>query len=102
MNGATFRGGILLILLLTLGGCVSAPVQEMSDARQAIRAAKAVGADALAPAKLSRAESFLDKAVIELESGTFQQARQDALSAWQWAVDARVSAVAARDAARIR
>ena len=51
------------IALILISGCVTAPpIQEMSDARQAIAAAKEAGAEQHAAATLSQAELMLDTA----------------------------------------
>jgi hypothetical protein len=88
-----FRG----LLLATLGGaaaaCVNAPVQEMSNARQAIRAARDAGADRLAPQKLSEAQAFLERAEVSLQNRSYRDARRNA-------VEARGRASEALDAVR--
>ena len=68
--------------------CVTAPVQEMSDARQAIHAAVDAGADRLAPEDLAAARRYLDAAERKLESRSFASARSDALLAKTKAVAA--------------
>jgi hypothetical protein len=75
-----------------LAACVSAPVQEMSDARQAIHSAEAVGAAQRSPAALREAQRLLREAQTLLEDGAYDQARQQAL-------DARDEAIKAREAA---
>ena len=82
----------LAILVLALAACATAPVQEMSDARQAIRSAEAVGAAQRSPDSLTAAHRLLRKAQTSLEAGAYDQARQDAL-------DARVQAIKARETA---
>lgn len=76
-----FRG----LLLATLGGavaaCVNAPVQEMSNARQAIRAARDAGADRIAPQKLSEAQAFLERAEVSLQNRSYRDARRNAVAA---------------------
>ena len=67
--------------LLLLFGCVSAPVQEMSDARQAIQAAKEAGAQPNAQANLQKAESLLKEAELALENGEYKKARSTAVEA---------------------
>ncbi|MEM9208926.1 MAG: lipoprotein LipL71, partial [Pseudomonadota bacterium] len=52
-----------LVSLAAGSGCESAPpVQEMSDARQAIAVARDAGAEQIAAAELSEAEALLDSA----------------------------------------
>ncbi|HAS52250.1 MAG TPA: hypothetical protein DCS21_11115 [Gammaproteobacteria bacterium] len=81
------------ILILALTACATAPpVQEMSDARQAIRAAEAVGAAQYAPENLTEAQALLRKAQTDLETGAYETARR-------YALDARVQAIKARQTA---
>ena len=83
MTKAAF--GLALLGLLcgaTIAGCQSsAPVQEMSDARQAIAVARDAGAETNAAAELSEAEALLDSARRNLTERMFTEARADALSA---------------------
>jgi len=81
----------LFIIILT--GCVIAPpVQEMSDARQAIRSAEQAGAADHAQVQLLEARQFLRRAEISLESGAYGDARRFALSARYRAIQAREQA----------
>ena len=50
---------VYFAVLIALISCASAPVQEMSDARQAIQAAKEGGTISDSQANLSKAESLL-------------------------------------------
>ena len=78
--------------LLVLAGCQSAPVQEMSDARQAISVAKKAGAEELAPQDLQTAMDYLDSAESFINERRYDKARRDAVSAKASALDAlRVS-----------
>lgn len=81
------------ILLVALFGLVascqaSAPVQEMSDARQAIAVAKEAGAEEHAVEPLRAAEAYLDSAQRNLSERAFAQARRDALQAKDKALEA--------------
>ena len=90
---AIFLRGALLAVLLTIVGCQTAPVQEMSDARQAIAVAKKAGAADHAAADLKAAEEFLTSAERSLVIRHYSQARDDALHAKSRALDAlKVSA----------
>jgi hypothetical protein len=60
-----------------LSGCSSAPVQEMSDARQAIEAAKQGGTNP----DLHEAESLLKQAQLALEAGNYTVAKEKANAA---------------------
>jgi len=89
--------GILVLLMLasTLSaGCSTAPpVQEMSNARQAVQAAREAGAEQFAAHNLTQAEHLLRRAALGLEQGDYRGARQDALAARQAAAKARVAAL---------
>ncbi len=81
--------GLLIALLLMATGCgTSPPVQEMSDARQAIAAAKEAGAEQSAAEEFRAAEAFLDSAQRKLAERAYAQARRDALEAKTKALDA--------------
>lgn len=64
-----------------LSGCSVAPVQEMSNARQALAAAEQAGAGEYAAESLQRARYLLDSAEEKLARHLFEQARKDANSA---------------------
>jgi hypothetical protein len=82
-----------LFFLAVMEACAIAPVQEMSDARQAIRAAYQVEADKLAPDLMRRARAKLDQAERALGDGAYQDARDAALAAKRHAISARKSAL---------
>lgn len=71
-----------------LAGCASAPVQEMSDARQAIRAAQEAGAEEKAAEPLSEAQIALNRAEGNLNKRFFRAARRNAEEAHRKAVEA--------------
>jgi len=71
-----------------LAGCASAPVQEMSDARQAIRAAQDAGAAQSAAATLTEAQTALNRAEGYLNKRYFSAARRNAEEAHRKAVEA--------------
>jgi hypothetical protein len=69
-------------LALALAGCVtSPPVQEMSDARQAITAAEAANAARLAPESLLDARRFLAEAEQQIQQQAYGPARFNAVRA---------------------
>ena len=74
-----------LLVLITLGtallGCAGAPVQEMSNARQAIKAAREAGAVRVAPAVMSEAQTLLERAELNLQRRAYGDARRDAIAA---------------------
>jgi len=78
--------------LLALTACVTAPVQEMSDARQAIHSAEASGAVQRSPDALLAAQRLLREAQERLEAGAYGEARL-------YALDARDAAIRAREQA---
>jgi len=75
--------------LLAAGACASGPpVQEMSDARQAIAAAREAGAATYADAGLRSAEARLAEAETQLNQRMYWEAKRLALDAKDSAVDA--------------
>lgn len=86
----------VLLLPLAMAGCaVAPPIQEMSDARQAIKAAREADAEHHAAKSLQDAETSMQKATEELESGKYVEARKSAIAAKEEAIRARDSSVAA-------
>ena len=80
---------LLLGALVLVAGCQTAPpVQEMSDARQAIMAAKEAGAEDKAPAELRQAVEHLQAAEEALTQKQYSSARRDAVMAKTRAIDA--------------
>lgn len=88
------RAAVVLLLISMLGACASAPVQEMSDARQAVAAAREAGAAQRTPNELKAAERSLQQAQAELQQYQYREARQRALLAKSQAVEARQRALA--------
>lgn len=83
---------LFAVVLLALAACVTAPVQEMSDARQAIRSAEAAGAAQRSRASLQEAQRLLQAAQDFLETGSYDDARHYALGARAEAIKAREQA----------
>jgi len=79
---------ILVVAALALAACAGAPVQEMSNARQAIRAARDAGAERTAPQKLNEAEALLIRAEDSLERRAYREARRSAIAARDKAAEA--------------
>jgi hypothetical protein len=78
-----------------LSACtVMPPVQEMSDARQAIKAAREAHAEKYAPQKLRSAEDSMELATRTLEQGEYEAARMAATVAKALAIKARDAAIA--------
>ncbi len=82
------------LVLSVAVGCATAPTQEMSDARQAIQAARDAGAEKHAPEVLGNAETLLAKAEKSIAEDDYDPARADAVSAKKEAVKARNIALA--------
>lgn len=83
---------VALWLLLGMGlvtGCVGAPVQEMSNARQAVRAAEKAGAATAAPEVLTEAKQLLKAAQANLNQRDYRAARDHAEGARSKAIEAR-------------
>ena len=79
----------LLAALALFAGCeTSPPVQEMSDARQAIAVAKEAGAAQHAAFHLKAAEDYLKSAEEKLSQQQYAKARYDAKQAKMKALDA--------------
>ena len=80
------------LFISVLMGCGSAPVQEMSEARQAIEAARVAGAEEFATGPYLKAQSHLRTAEELLDNRHFQQARESAALARDEAITARKAA----------
>lgn len=78
----------VIVFLLSLSACAGAPVQEMSNARQAVAAAEQGGAAKSAPQQLKLARNLLQAAQAALDKGEYSTAREDALHARDAAVKA--------------
>jgi len=82
----------LAVLVVGLSGCATAPpVQEMSDARQAIAAAREAGAEQLANDQLDQAQVLLENAEAFLGIGTsnsYWQAKKAAVESKEMAFEA--------------
>jgi len=79
---------LLFAMLLVLAGCVVAPIQEMSNARQAIKAGKEAGVDNV---RLEEAERHLESAEAHMQQRKYRLAREEALLARDRAIKARES-----------
>lgn len=91
------RSALLVALYLSallLAGCAAtAPVQEMSDARQALRAAEQVGAPELALPTYQKALDLLESAEVLLQAGEFRRARDKAELSRVHSLEARQQAI---------
>ncbi len=69
------------VLALTSACETAPPVQEMSDARQAIAVAREAGPADAAAQELATAETYLESAQQKLNERDYQRARSDAIEA---------------------
>jgi len=82
-----------LLLALWLSACGSFPVQEMSDARQAINAARTVDIKGKSNQLFLDAYNLLKSAEFALENGDYEKARALAVTARQKAMASRKKAI---------
>ncbi len=93
----TKLSAIIILMLLLGAGCASAPpVQEMSDARQAIQAARDAEARRHAPISFGEAERLLEQATRLIERKEYREAKKTALEAKRMALKARHASSAKR------
>ena len=79
---------ISLMIVFTLSACASLPpLQEMSNARQTIAAAKEMNSYAEQSQKIQEAERLLSRAERRMEVNLYESARQDALRAQKEAIE---------------
>ena len=89
---------LLAATLFLAAACESAPpVQEMSDARQAIAVAREAGAENYAAEELMQAERYLKSAEQKLGAEQYRDARRAALQAKASALDATEHSEAHRE-----
>ena len=88
-----------LVAAPLFAGCAGMPLQQMSDARQAIRAAERAGAEKHAPGLLGEARALVEGARMSMHEGDYREARDDAEQARAKAMEARRVAEEARGAA---
>ncbi len=84
-----------LLASLAVTACAGAPVQEMYDANQAVRAAQKAGAAQHAPELFGEAQEHLKSAKASLHAHEYRVARDEAEIARQKAMEARRVAEAA-------
>lgn len=92
--GSTHGLHLLALVMFVVTGCVSAPVQEMSDARQAVEAAAAADAADRAPEAFIKATAHIQHAESALQHGDYDDAREHATWAKTHALEARERALA--------
>lgn len=80
---------LLIAAVAITAGCETAPpVQEMSDARQAVVAARQAEAATYAPGALEQAEAYLANAQEKLNDQKFSRARKAAIKSRTMALEA--------------
>jgi len=89
------RGAIILLTLMIASCVAGPPVQEMSDARQAIAAAEESNAATLAPEELDEARRLLEQAETQLRARYYTLAQTTAIQARSRAVEALQASQAA-------
>lgn len=90
LRSAILLAAALVATFVLAAGCETAPpVQEMSDARQAIAVAREAGAEKHAAKELSQAEAHLQNAEEKLTAEQYAEARRAALRAKSMALTAR-------------
>jgi HAMP domain-containing protein len=92
------RSALLATLLMFAACQTTPPVQEMSDARQAIMVAKEAGAAEHAAEDLREAEEYLQSAEGSLSTRSYATARRDAVQAKVKAIQALRRSEAMQDA----
>jgi len=85
---------IVISWCIIIAACATAPIQEMSDARQSLQAARDAGAEKYAFATLHNAETALEQAEKKLENRAFKDARLNAEQAKVEAMNAQEIALA--------
>jgi hypothetical protein len=86
-NNYKMPRALLTLIALVVAGCVTAPpVQEMSDARQAISAAEQANAGSVAADTLADARRFLAEAEQQIQQQSYGPARMNAVRAKNRAV----------------
>jgi hypothetical protein len=85
-----------LLAAMQLAGCAGVPVQEMSNARQAVQAAQKAGGAKYAPEAMAEAEKLLASAKANLKKGEYRPARDEAELAREKAMEARSQAERAK------
>jgi hypothetical protein len=88
-----FKSFFLVLMVLLLAACTGMPVQEMSNARQAVEAARKAGADTRATKDLESAELLLKDAEKALEDGDYSLAKDNAKAARDQAMTAQDKAL---------
>ncbi len=90
LHSLSLAACLIASMLAMAAGCeIAPPVQEMSDARQAIAVARDAGAETLAADQLREAVQYLETAEQKLNEESYAEARRAALAAKSKALTAR-------------
>ncbi|MDN5865263.1 MAG: DUF4398 domain-containing protein [Gammaproteobacteria bacterium] len=89
----TLSSALMLGVLCTVAACATPPVQAMSNARQAVQAAREAGAPTHAPRIYAEAKHWLGDAEFALQHWDYARARESAKQALH---SARAAILAAR------
>ena len=90
----SYTRSLAIVMMSGLVGCAAVPTQEMSDARQALQAARVADAHTHATTSFGNAEHHLSRAERELSAHYYLRARQNAVAARRDAIAARNIALA--------
>jgi hypothetical protein len=82
----------IVALAAAVTGCAGWPVQEMSNARQAISAAQKAGAERYAPDTYAEARKLLSDASASARKGDYRAAHDQAEQSREKAIEARQAA----------
>jgi len=85
--------GSLLLALFVSGCALLPPVQEMSNARQSLEAAKTAGAEVHDSKRFLEAKRLLEQASEKIDAGEYTQARNLAIKAHAIAIKARQASI---------
>lgn len=89
-----FLLAVSLLLMVALSGCaLLPPVQEMSNARQSLQAAKIAGAEVHDSKRFSQATMLLEVASQKIDAGEYIQAKNLAIKVHAMAIKARLIAI---------
>lgn len=89
-----------LVVVLALSACAGPPEAEMTEARQALAAARTAGAERYVPEEYQQASAAVQRSERFVGEGDYRQALSAALEARELAVAATRSAGRAKEAAR--